>query len=353
MRKQVLFRCAIMLCAICALAMLAPQVGVAEKDAPSPQIQAYLGAAFTYQGVLRDAGKPANGNYDLQFTLYNVATNGSPLPGTIPLLHTNVPVAQGIFTVQLDFGYIYGNQQLYLEIGVRPGGSSDDFTILTPRQTITPAPQANYALTAGIAKDTQSVDWNAVYNKPANLSWRRIYVPANAMNYTTGLNITMHEKGLRWPNTSQLAGFGVSKPTDWKGTTPIKVTIYFALYQTTAPGFCQWRLQTSGSMLNLPVENPSPGWDTMSYNNPEDAHLLAYGNAVGRLFLMKSQTWVSKWSEFHETWYFSSGVNTGTALNSNDMWFFYFQRGCSVPNNETYTGDMYVVGAEVSYLAAP
>jgi len=35
------------------------------------------------------------------------------------------------------------------------------------------------------------------------------------------------------------------------------------------------------------------------------------------------------------------------------MWFFYFQRGSAVGNDETYTGDMYVVGAEINYLAEP
>src|SRR5882757_2850482 len=35
------------------------------------------GTAFTYQGRLSDGGAPANGNYDLRFTIYNAATNGN------------------------------------------------------------------------------------------------------------------------------------------------------------------------------------------------------------------------------------------------------------------------------------
>ncbi len=336
MRKQVFIR--LIVCAICMLGVLPPQVGAS-----------VLGTAFTYQGVLSDKGQPATGNYDFLFTLYSVKENGAPLSGTSPLTLTNVSVAQGLFNVQLDFGQNYGNQQLYLEIGVRPGGSGDAFTTLTPRQTITPTPQARYAIQAGSATTAGSVPWSGVTDKPEQLSLRSVYVPANAMNYTPGSNITMHEKGLRWPNTTQLAGFGVSKPADWDPTTPVTVTLYFALYRTTAPGFCQWRLCTGGSHLNLSVDYPDPGWDQIYYGETEDATLLGYGNAGSRFYLMKSQSWTSKWSSTYGTWYFGSGVTTGTSLISNSMWYFYFRRGCSVPNNETYTDDMYVVGAELTY----
>ena len=33
--------------------------------------------AFTYQGKLTDAGNPANGNYDLQFKLFDTPTVGT------------------------------------------------------------------------------------------------------------------------------------------------------------------------------------------------------------------------------------------------------------------------------------
>src|SRR5213596_1725520 len=55
--------------------------------------------AFTYQGRLTDVGAPANGAYDLQFTLYNASSTaiGSPL------VREDVTVTNGVFTVQLDF----------------------------------------------------------------------------------------------------------------------------------------------------------------------------------------------------------------------------------------------------------
>ena len=33
--------------------------------------------AFTYQGKLNDSGGPADGNYDLRFTIYNLGSGGS------------------------------------------------------------------------------------------------------------------------------------------------------------------------------------------------------------------------------------------------------------------------------------
>ncbi len=98
--------------------------------------------AFTYQGRLQDNGISANGNYDFEFKLYDQLSDGTQQGATITL--DNVQVANGIFTVQLDFGAnAFANGQVrYLEIGVRSGASLGAFTLLTPRQQIMPAPYA-------------------------------------------------------------------------------------------------------------------------------------------------------------------------------------------------------------------
>jgi hypothetical protein len=36
-------------------------------------------SAFTYQGRLTDGGTPANGNYDLQFTLWSSLSDGTQI----------------------------------------------------------------------------------------------------------------------------------------------------------------------------------------------------------------------------------------------------------------------------------
>jgi hypothetical protein len=111
------------------------------------------GTAFTYQGCLNDAGGPANGNYDLQFTLYNSATNGGSL-GT-PFTDPATGVTNGLFTVTLDFGTgIFAGQPLWLEIGVRTNGGQNSFSTLSPRQPLTSAP---YAITAANLSGTLPV----------------------------------------------------------------------------------------------------------------------------------------------------------------------------------------------------
>src|SRR5215510_13394331 len=57
--------------------------------------------AFTYQGKLTDAGNPANGNYDLQFKLFDALSAGTQQGAT--LVRNPVIATSGNFTVTLDF----------------------------------------------------------------------------------------------------------------------------------------------------------------------------------------------------------------------------------------------------------
>src|SRR6476661_6578252 len=80
---------------------------------------------FTYQGKLSDNGNPANGSYDLQFTLWDALSGGTqqPQPGPITVSRNAVNLAGGIFTVQLDFTVnAFPGPDRFLEISVRPAG---------------------------------------------------------------------------------------------------------------------------------------------------------------------------------------------------------------------------------------
>src|SRR5262249_17481178 len=80
-----------------------------------------------------------------QFTVYDSLTNGGVVAG--PTLISGTSVSSGLFTVTLDFGVnVFPGAARWLEIGVRPGGSADNFTTLAPRQPVTAAP---YSITAG------------------------------------------------------------------------------------------------------------------------------------------------------------------------------------------------------------
>ena len=103
------------------------------------------GTAFTYQGRLNDGSGPANGGYDLKFSLFNSASGGSAAVG--PLTTNAVAVSNGLFTVGLDFGAgVFNGAPYRLEIGVRTNGSVAPYSTLSPRQAVTAAP---YAITAG------------------------------------------------------------------------------------------------------------------------------------------------------------------------------------------------------------
>ncbi|MBK9138958.1 MAG: hypothetical protein IPM17_09385 [Verrucomicrobia bacterium] len=125
-----------------------------------------LGTAFTYQGQLADAGQPAHGAYDFRFAIYDAASGGGLVAG--PLTNSPVAVANGLFTVRLDFGLgVFNGDARWLEISVRTNGGAA-FIPLTPRQFLTPAPYALYSAQAGAAANALGVAQGAISN--ANLA---------------------------------------------------------------------------------------------------------------------------------------------------------------------------------------
>ncbi|HEV2691650.1 MAG TPA: hypothetical protein VG347_02015 [Verrucomicrobiae bacterium] len=104
------------------------------------------GTAFTYQGRLNDGGSPANGSYDLRFTLFDSSTNGNAIG--LPQTNLAVAVSAGIFTTNVDFGPVFNGNSYWLSISVRTNGNTGAFTLLSPRQALLPVPYAIFANTA-------------------------------------------------------------------------------------------------------------------------------------------------------------------------------------------------------------
>ena len=101
------------------------------------------GTAFTYQGRLNDAYGPANGSYDLSFTLFNTGSGPSQIGS--PITNSATSVSNGLFVVKLDFGNgVFNGTNYWLEIAVQTNGGVG-FTTLAPRQPVTPTPYAIYA----------------------------------------------------------------------------------------------------------------------------------------------------------------------------------------------------------------
>jgi hypothetical protein len=99
--------------------------------------------AFTYQGRLTDNNGAANGTYNLEFRLFDADAAGNQIGAAQSSL---VTIANGIFTVKLDFGAAaFGSGAArWLEIQVGA-------TTLTPRQEITSTPAAIRSLSSGSA----------------------------------------------------------------------------------------------------------------------------------------------------------------------------------------------------------
>ena len=90
---------------------------------------------ISYQGRLTDAGgTPLSGNYNLVFQLWDDPGAGSQVGGDI--VRNNVPVSNGLFTVELDVPQAaFNGQALWLRIQVNGQW-------LTPRQELLPVPYA-------------------------------------------------------------------------------------------------------------------------------------------------------------------------------------------------------------------
>jgi hypothetical protein len=122
------------------------------SDVPAPAL-APNGTSFTYQGTIEDLGSPANGSYNLRFSLWDDPTTGSQA-GT-PQTKSGVNVADGLFSVSLDFGSVFDGTALWLEIEVQ-GPGDPGFTMLTPRQELTPVP---YAINADLLDGQEAGDF--------------------------------------------------------------------------------------------------------------------------------------------------------------------------------------------------
>jgi hypothetical protein len=183
-------------------------VVVTLSAAPAAVWAQTAGSAFTYQGQLKETGLPADGSYDFQFTLYD--DRGTRVGG--PLAIEDHPVADGLFSVILDFGSSpFTGARRFLEIGVRRGASTGAYTILAPLQELTPAPYAAVAL------ETIGVDGHSLDSVGGSVT-DAVYVTADG-------RVNMSHGGL---NLHDEAGHGVSFTTDrfWIDEFATESTVY-------------------------------------------------------------------------------------------------------------------------------
>jgi alpha-tubulin suppressor-like RCC1 family protein len=169
-----------------ALLMLLAGTGVAQTS---------LGTSFTYQGELDSGGVAGSGVFDARFRLYDAASNGNQIGQTLCV--DNLAVSLGRFSVSLDFGAVFAGQKRYLEIEVRADAGLDctsgsGFTLLSPRQSLSAAPNAAFALVAGNASSLNG-QAASYYQNAANLTSGTI--PGARLIGTYGNVLTLNNAG--------------------------------------------------------------------------------------------------------------------------------------------------------------
>ncbi|RJP30477.1 MAG: hypothetical protein C4547_16620 [Phycisphaerales bacterium] len=161
--------------------------------------QAPLGTEFTYQGVLTDGGNPADGEYDLRFTLYDAPTEGDLIAG--PICNDNVAVVDGLFTISVDFGAdVFNGDERFLEVAVRPGPDGDcnlpdGFVPLAPRQELTAAPNAMFCLYADNSDMLDGLDSLALARLAAENAFTEVQTFERGFDVSGG-NVNMRAQGI-------------------------------------------------------------------------------------------------------------------------------------------------------------
>jgi hypothetical protein len=168
---------------------------------------------FTYQGQLTSSSALASGSFDFEFALFD--GGGTQIGSTIT--RSGVPVTNGVFTVNLDFGAGFPGATRFLEIRVRPAGGGS-FTTLTPRQPVTSTPYSIKSLNS-----------------------------ENAVNATNAVNSTNSVNAATATNSTQLGGVAANQ-----------------FVQTNDPRLTDARTPTSGSPNY--IQNRTTVQNTSNFN---------------------------------------------------------------------------------------
>jgi len=217
-------------------------------------------APWTYRGSLNDGGEPANGSYDIRVTLLNEAKNASI---TGPLTLYKVPVKDGQFAVDVDFGIDLANAPaMSLKTEVQQGGSG--FVALgeptrfdakgalgsvcwdTDGNAGT-SPLTNFIGTTDaqpLVLRTRNVP--TLRLEPSTVLFNGVPITANVIG---GSSANFAEVGVRG---ATIAGGGVPlgfTDPDFVGEFPNRVTDH---YGTVGGGYANWAGDAAGTVLDAP-----------------------------------------------------------------------------------------------------
>jgi hypothetical protein len=239
----------------------------------APALAQPLTTAFTYQGKLLSSGQPATGLHDFEFSLFDDTAAGAQIGPT--LCSDNLPVTDGHFTVQLDFGAVFSGQSRYLQIRVRPDtglpcANLTALTTLAPRQPLTAAPAASFALSAPASGLTGLLPDERLTANIPRLNADNQFFGTNQFNGFTGVNrnfalSSAEVFGLQnSPAQTGYVGMYISSTAAQSGLPFYGYAVNGQYAWTMLDSGGTWHLMNNGlalsvtNTLNVGVGNPSP-----------------------------------------------------------------------------------------------
>ncbi|MBL0869228.1 MAG: hypothetical protein IBJ18_01480 [Phycisphaerales bacterium] len=180
--------------------------------------------AFTYQGKLNPG---VTGPINARFSVWQSASNSNSAMRLLgPLSVSAIPVNQGVFTANVDFGKsLPGDRALWLEVEIEsPAGSG--FVKLTPRQPLTVPP----VVSGGWSSQLQTVGGAASVSTPSRV----------------GIGVLKPSMSLQVASPSSLSNLptiGLTNGTNF---------LYASLQGAGSPGSIIW---SNGNALRFGVES--------------------------------------------------------------------------------------------------
>lgn len=167
--------------------------------------------SFTFQGYLENSGVPLDGAANLRFRVYSAAIVGSQIGDEV--VENGYPVADGVFSIDLDFGsdLVFDGSARFLEVEV-------DGLVLGPRLAIQPAPLASSAnalrgrnVSGSLPGAGDALVWNGAQWAPQAVGGGGSYTAG------TGLNLTSNTFSVA-PTYRLPQGCANGQVAQWNGT---------------------------------------------------------------------------------------------------------------------------------------
>lgn len=219
-----------------------------------------VGTAFTYQGQLKQGGAAVNGTADLEVSLWDGSDGSATQIGTTQQIDA-VAVAEGMFSVDLDFGAsAFGADARWLQVAVRSPAGSGTFTTLAPRQRVRPAPVASHALSVNGATITNLNASNIATGTIGSSLLSGTY--SNAMTFANaGNSYTGNGAGLTSLNASNIAAgtIGNARTTGTSANTANTLVLRDASGNFSAGTVTATHVGNGAGLTNLNASNITTG----------------------------------------------------------------------------------------------